>query len=162
MELKAEATARQTELQAAADARQVELTASAEAKRIEQVGVAEATATEATGRADGEAIRARGTAEADAIARRAEALAAESEAVIAQQVAEQLPENVKAAAGAFNNVDSMTVLNGAQGITEVMNQLVAQAGPVLDLARGTFRNRSGGNGARPASEVQAEGEDSRA
>ncbi len=148
VELKAEAAARQTELQAAANARQVELTATAESKRIEQVGAAEATATEANGRADGEAIRARGTAEADAIARRAEALAAESEAVIAQQVAEQLPEIVRAAAGAFNNVDSMTVLNGAQGVTEVMNQLIAQAGPALDLARSTFRNGNGhgGNG----------------
>jgi flotillin len=147
VELKAEAAARQTELQAAADAKQVELTASAEAKRIEQTGAAEAKATELTGKADGEAIRARGTAEADAIARRAEALAAESEAVIAQQVAEQLPEIVRAAAGAFSNVDSMTVLNGAQGITEVMNQLIAQAGPALDLARGTFRNGHGNGSA---------------
>ena len=152
VELKAEAAARQTELQAAANAKQVELAAAAEAKRIEQTGVAEATATEATGRADGEAIRARGMAEADAIAKRAEALAAESEAVIAQQVAERLPEIVKAAAGAFDNVDSMTVLNGAQGITDVMNQLIAQAGPALDLARGAFRNGHGngdGNGAAP-------------
>jgi uncharacterized membrane protein YqiK len=159
VELKAEAAARQTELQAAANARQVELAAAADAKRIEQVGTAEAKATEATGRADGEAIRARGTAEADAIARRAEALAAESEAVIAQQVAERLPEIVRAAAGAFDNVDSMTVLNGATGVTEVMNQLIAQAGPALDLARGTFRNGHGSGNGAPAAPAAAGGTD---
>ena len=149
VELRAEATARQTELTAAADARQTELTAAAEAKRIEQVGAAEASATTAKGTADGEAIRARGLAEAAAIASRAEALARESEAVIAQQVAEQLPEIVRAAAGAFDNVGSMTVLNGASGVTDVMNQLIGQAGPALDLARSTFAARpvhGNGNG----------------
>src|SRR3954466_7115017 len=116
VELRAEANARQTELSAAADAKRVELAASAESKRVEQVGGAEAKATQLRGTAEGEAIRAKGLAEAEAIGKRAEALAAESDAVIAQQVAERLPEIVKAAAGAFDHVGSMTVLNGAQGV----------------------------------------------
>jgi uncharacterized membrane protein YqiK len=158
VELRAEAKARETELGAAANAKQVELTATAESKRIEQIGSAEAKATELRGDADGKAIRAKGIAEADAIAKRAEALATESEAVIAQQVAGQLPEIVRAAAGAFNNVDSMTVLNGAQGVTEMINQIIGQAGPVLDLARGTLGSRGNGhagNGGTPATEPAA-------
>src|SRR4051794_7143495 len=149
VELRAEADARQTELAAGADAKRVELAASAESTRVEQVGLAEAKATQARGTAEGEAIRARGLAEAEAIGKRAEALAAESDAVIAQQVAERLPEIVKAAAGAFDNVGSMTVLNGAQGVTEAMNSIIAQAGPALDLARTALAPKKG-NGAPPA------------
>src|SRR4051812_7429078 len=140
VELRAEAGARQTELQAAANAKQVELAARAEAKRIDEVGSAEAKTTQLRGAADGEAIRSKGVAEAESIAKRAEALAQESEAVIAQQVAEKLPEIVRASAEAFSNVGSMTVLNGAQGVTEMMNQLIAQAAPALDLARSALRN----------------------
>src|SRR4051794_5143767 len=156
VELRAEADARQTELAAAADAKRVELAATAESKRVEQVGTAEAKATQAKGSAEGAAIRAKGLAEAEAIGKRAEALAAESDAVIAQQVAERLPEIVRAAAGAFDHVGSMTVLNGAQGVTEAMNSIIAQAGPALDLARtalapkGTGTPPAGGNGAPDA------------
>ena len=154
VELRAEANARQTELAAAADAKRVELAASAESKRVEQVGTAEAKATQAKGSAEGEAIRAKGLAEAEAIGKRAEALAAESDAVIAQQVAEQLPEIVRAAAGAFDHVGSMTVLNGALGVTEAMNSIIAQAGPALDLARTALAPKgnggpAAGNGAAP-------------
>jgi hypothetical protein len=39
------------------------------------------------------------------------------------------------------------VLNGAQGIGEIMNQVIGQAGPALDLARhalgGTGNGRAG-------------------
>src|SRR3954447_1207965 len=156
VELRAEANARQTELAAAADAKRVELAATAESKRVEQVGTAEAKATRAKGTAEGEAIRAKVLAGAEAIGKRAEALAVESDAVIAQQVAERLPEIVKAAAGAFDHVGSMTVLNGAQGVTEAMNSIIAQAGPALDLARTALAPKgngvppAGGNGPAPA------------
>jgi flotillin len=46
-----------------------------------------------------------------------------------------LPEIVAAAAGAFRNVDNLTVLNGAQGMSEIMNQVIGQAGPALALAK---------------------------
>src|ERR671920_2316751 len=134
------------ELKAEADARRVQLEATAVAKRTREVGEAEAAATAAKGDAEGSSIRAKGLAEAEAIAKRAEALERESDAVIGQQVAEQLPQIVEAAAKAFSNVDNLTVLNGAQGIGEIMNQVIGQAGPALDLARqalgpnGTGRN----------------------
>jgi flotillin len=147
----AEASKREVELKAEADARRVELEATAQAKRTREVGEAEAAATAAKGEAEGAAIRATGIAEADAIAKRAEALERESDAVIGQQLADKLPEIVEAAAKAFSNVDNLTVLNGAQGIGEIMSQVIGQAGPALDLARDALGN----NGRRKPSEEPA-------
>ena len=112
------------------------------------MGEAEAAATTAKGTAEGEAVRARGLAEAESIAKRAEALERESDAVIGQQLAEKLPEIVAAAAGAFGKVDNLTVLNGAQGMGEIMNQIIGQAGPALKLARDTL-GRPTGNARTP-------------
>ncbi len=87
----AEAQAREVELQAGADAKRVKLEAEATATRTEQIGKAEASATRAKGLAEGEAVKAKGLAEADAIKARADALASNQDAVIGQQIAEQLP-----------------------------------------------------------------------
>jgi flotillin len=160
VELSAEADARRTELNAQADAKRVELAAGAQAKQTREVGEAEAAAITAKGEAEGTATRAKGLAEADAIAKRAEALERESDAVIGQQLAERLPEIVQAAAGAFSNVGNLTVLNGAQGLGEMMNQIIGQAGPALRLARsaiaetGTDASPSD-NGARPVEEPKS-------
>jgi uncharacterized membrane protein YqiK len=148
-ELKAEADARRVELAAQADAKRVELAAAATAKQTREVGEAEAAATQARGEADGAAVRAKGLAEAEAIGKRAEALAAESEAVIGQQIADKLPQIVEAAAGAFRGVDNLTVMNGAQGISEIMNQVIGQAGPTLRLAKQALGNAEHGNGVAP-------------
>jgi flotillin len=145
---------------AEAEAREVELSAAAQAKKIEQIGSSEAAvtttrgraegeATKAKGLAEGEAIRAKGLAEAEAIAKRAEALEKEADAVIGQQIAEQLPEIVRAAAESFKYVDNLTVLNGAQGISEIIAQVIGQAGPALELAQATLAGRRGSNGAKP-------------
>jgi flotillin len=145
---------------AEAQAREVELSAAAQAKKIEQIGNSEAAvtttrgraegeATKARGLAEGEAIRAKGLAEADAIAKRAEALEREADAVIGQQLAEQLPEIVRAAAESFKHVDNLTVLNGAQGISEIIAQVIGQAGPALELARGALGRNSAADD-RPA------------
>ncbi len=121
---------------------------SATAKQTREVGEAEAAARQAKGEAEGAAIRATGLAEAEAIAKRAEALEKESDAVIGQQLADRLPEIVQAAATAFSGVDNLTVLNGAQGIGEIMNQVIGQAGPALKLAKDALgTNASGTNGA---------------
>ena len=65
--------------------------------------------------AEADAIRARMEAEALGIERRAAALSQNQEAVIAQQIAENLPEIVRAAASSFEHVGNFTVLNGAAG-----------------------------------------------
>lgn len=149
-ELAAEADAARVRLSAEADARRIELAAAAQAKQTREVGEAEAAATTARGDAEGSAVRAKGLAEAEAIGKRAEALEAQSDAVISQQLAEQLPEIVAAAAGAFRGVDNLTVLNGAQGMSEILNQVIGQAGPALDLARKTLAatDETPENGAR--------------
>src|SRR5215218_9097272 len=123
--------------------------ATAQAKRTREVGEAEAAATAAKGDAEGSSIRARGLAEAEAIAKRAEALEKESDAVIGQQLAEQLPQIVEAAAKSFSNVDNLTVLNGAQGIGEIMNQVIGQAGPALELARQALGSNGNGRAQEP-------------
>ena len=146
VELEAEAEAQRVKLAAGADAEKVRVTANAEAERravtataearaTEQVGLAEATATKAKGLAEGEAIEAKGLAEAKAIDARAKALAENQEAVIGQQLAENYPAIVSAAAGAFRGVANMTVLNGADGVTEAMSTLIGNAGAGIAAVR---------------------------
>ena len=99
-----------------------------------------------SGEAEGASIRAKGLAEAEAIAKRAEALEKEADAVIGQQLAEQLPEIVRAAAESFKHVDNLTILNGAQGVSEIIAQVIGQAGPALEMAQDALSARNG-NGA---------------
>jgi flotillin len=122
-------------LQAEADAKRVQLNATAQASSTKQIGEAEAAATQAKGIAEGNAIKAKLMAEADAIRARAEALATNQEAVIGQQLAEKWPAIVEAAAKAFDNVDQMIVLNGADGVTDVMAKVLAQGASGFALAR---------------------------
>jgi flotillin len=142
----AQARAKEVELQAAADANRVRIQASAEAERVKvtadadseqtrKIGEAEAAAAQARGLAEGEAIRARGTAEADAIKARAAALAEHQDAVIGQQLAEKWEQIVAAAAKPFGDIDQLIVLNGAQGLSDTLAQVLSQGITGLDLAR---------------------------
>jgi flotillin len=159
----AEARAREIEVEAQADAARVRLAAVAAAERVRLEGDAEAHATQARGLAEGEAIRARGTAEADTIKARAEALAGHQDAIIGQQLAENWPEIVQAAAKPFGDIDQLIVLNGAQGISDVLAQTLSQGVAGLQLARRLLSEPSGGatsNGsvAVPKESVRSEGE----
>jgi flotillin len=129
----AEAEAQETRLRAEAAAAQTKVQAEAEATRLN--GQAEADAIKARGLAEADAIRARMEAEASGIERRAAALSQNQEAVIAQQVAERLPEIVAAAAAPFEHVGQFTVLNGAQGVTGALAEIIQQAGALTGLAR---------------------------
>jgi flotillin len=141
----AEARAKQIELQAQADATRIKLAADADSQRTTLIGAAEASAIRAKGDAEGAAINARGLAEAAAIKARADALAQNQEAVISQQLAERWPEIVEAASHAFNNIDQMIVLNGADGVSEIMGKVLSQGAAGLQLARNLLaRTRSGG------------------
>jgi uncharacterized membrane protein YqiK len=131
----AEAKARQVELSAEADAKRVRLAAAAQAESVRTIGDAEASATQAKGLAEGEAIKARGLAEADSIEARAAALAQNQEAVIGQQLAEHWAEIVEAGAKAIGGVDQLIVLNGAQGVSELLAQTLSQGATGLALAR---------------------------
>jgi uncharacterized membrane protein YqiK len=142
----AEAQAREVELQAGADAKRVKLEAEATATRTEQIGLAEASATRAKGLAEGEAVKAKGLAEADAIKARADALASNQEAVIGQQIAEQLPAIVGEAAKAFGNIDHLTVLNGAEGMGQMFSQVLGMGAAAIPMLRDAIDRTSGSNG----------------
>jgi uncharacterized membrane protein YqiK len=153
----AEAQARETELRAGADAKRVKLEAEATATRTKQLGEAEAAATTATGLAEGDATRAKGLAEADAIRARAAALAENHEALIGQQVAEELPAIVGEAAKAFASIGNMTVLNGAQGLGEVFSQVVGMGITAIPMLRGALEKTEGAsNGAKPPNPIRKE------
>ncbi|MER7208240.1 SPFH domain-containing protein [Streptosporangium sp. NPDC000239] len=150
---RAEAEARETELRAAAQASQVKQAAAAEAESVRLRGLASAEATKATGLAsadaakakglaEAEAAKAKGLAEAEAIRARSQALAENQEAVIAQQLAENWPQIVEAGAKAFGNVDHMVVLNGAQGIEEMLAKALTLGGTGLGLARSLLNMNS--------------------
>jgi hypothetical protein len=58
--------------------------------------------------------------------------------VIAQQIAANLPEIVRAAASSFDHVGTFTVLNGAAGVTETLAEMIQQAGVLANMARQTM------------------------
>jgi uncharacterized membrane protein YqiK len=170
----AEARAREVELQAAADAQRVKLEADAAAERVrlsasaeaehvrldagarseqtKMIGEAEAAATKAKGMAEGDAVRAKGMAEAEAIKARAEALAENQDAVIGQQLAENWPAIVEAAAKPFGQIDQMIVLNGAQGLSEALAQALSQGITGLRLARGLLAGGDGNGSSKDGAE----------
>jgi flotillin len=149
VELQATAEAAKVKMSAAAEAEHVRLQAGAEAEATTMKGDAEASATRARGLADGDAVRATAMAEAEGIKARADALAENQDAVIGQQLAEQWPAIVEAAAKPFGSIDQMIVLNGAQGLSETLAQALSQGVAGLQLARNLLGNVGGidGNGA---------------
>jgi uncharacterized membrane protein YqiK len=110
-------------------------------------GEAEAAAAQARGLAEAEAVRAKGLAEAEAIKARAAALAENQEAVVAQQLAENWPEIVRAGASAFGNADNMVILNGADGMADMFAKALTMGGTGLGLARQLLSsmNQNGGD-----------------
>ncbi|MBX6768568.1 MAG: flotillin family protein, partial [Actinomadura rubrobrunea] len=118
--------------------------AEAQAKEIQLKAQREAEATRILGEAQAEAIRQKGLAEAEAIKARAAALAENQEAVIAQQLAENWPQIVEAAAKVFGNVDNMVVLNGAQGVEDMLAKALTLGGTGLGLARRLLAGMNGG------------------
>ncbi|MBT2207317.1 MULTISPECIES: flotillin family protein [Actinomadura] len=167
-ELEAERTEKrlESEVRKPADARAYEQVKLAEADREQRIAQAQAAATEiqlkaqreaeATrilGEAQADATRQKGLAEAEAIKARADALARNTDAVIAQQLAEQWPQIVEAGAKVFGNVDNMVVLNGAEGIEDMLAKALTLGGTGLGVARQLLAGMSGPtgqNGAAPA------------
>lgn len=128
---------------AQAKAKETELAAAAEATATQISGEAEAAAQQARGLAEAEATRAKGLAEAEGIKARSAALAENQEAVIAQQLAERWPEIVEAGASAFGNVDNMVVLNGADGMADMLAKALTMGGTGLGLARQLLSSMNG-------------------
>jgi uncharacterized membrane protein YqiK len=146
----------EAEVRKPADAKAYEQVTLAQAEREERVAYAQAAATETQlkaqreseairviGEAQADAIRQKGLAEAEAIKARAEALAENTEAVIAQQLAEKWPEIVQAGAGVFSNVDNMVVLNGAEGVEDMLAKALTLGGTGLGVARQLLSSMNG-------------------
>jgi flotillin len=131
----AEAEATSTRARGLANAEATRATGEAEAAAFQAKGLAEAEAAKARGLAEAESARARGLAEAEAIKARAAALAENQEAVIAQELAENWPQIVRAGAEAFSSVDHMVVLNGADGVSDLLAKALTMGGTGLGLAR---------------------------
>jgi uncharacterized membrane protein YqiK len=138
----------EAEVRKPADAKAYERVTLAEAERKAAVAKAqaEAEATKVTGQAEAEATRVKGLAEAEAIKARADALAENQEAVIAQQLAENWSDIVKAGAGVFSNVDNMVVLNGAEGIEDMLAKALTLGGTGLGVARQLLSSMNGPQG----------------
>jgi flotillin len=136
----AEAEAKNVELAAAAAA--TAAVSNAEATRA--TADAEAHATKARGEAEADAVRAKGQAEGAAIQARADALATNQDAVIAQQVAENLPAIIKAAAEPWGNVGQLTVLDGAEGMNRTFASVLTQAGQYLPQIMSAFKQNGQG------------------
>jgi uncharacterized membrane protein YqiK len=152
----------EAEVRKPADAKAYQQVTLAQAEREERVAYAQAAATETQlkaeresdairmiGQAQADAIRQKGLAEAEAIKARADALAENQEAVIAQQLAEKWPEIVEAGAGVFGNVDNMIVLNGAQGVEDMLAKALTLGGTGLGVARQLLASMNGQNGHAP-------------
>src|SRR4051812_13132481 len=150
----------EAEVRKPADAKAYEQVTLAQAEREERIAFAQAAATETQlkaqreseairmmGEAQAGATRQKGLAEAEAIKARAEALAENQEAVIAQQLAEKWPEIVEAGAGVFGNVDNMIVLNGAQGVEDMLAKALTLGGTGLGVARQLLSTMNGQNSA---------------
>jgi flotillin len=129
--------------------------AQATARETTLNGEALARATEVQGAAEASAIKEKGLAEAAGIAARAEALAENQDAVIAQQIAENYPEIVRAGASALGNIDNLVVLNGAQGMEDMLGKALTMGGAGLGLAQSLMESlrsekpvedRAGSNG----------------
>ena len=109
--------------------------AQAKAAEVRLAGEAQANATQLNGAALASAIREKGLAEAVGIEARAKALSTNQDAVIAQQFAENYPQIVAAAASSLSNIDNLVVLNGAEGMEDMLAKAMTMGGAGLGLAQ---------------------------
>ena len=80
-------------------------------------------------------IRQPADAQDAAVQARPDALAKSMEAVIAQQIAENCPAIVSAGASAFQNIDQLVVLDGAEGGHDELAQIIATGGSATSVAK---------------------------
>jgi flotillin len=143
IKVRAEANRDAAIAQAQAEAQRVELEAEAKAGATRVTGQAEADANKARGLAEGEAIKAKGLAEAEATKARADALAENQEAVIGLQLAERWPSIVEQASKAFAGINNMTVLDGAEGVTKTLGQIIGAGAFGLGVVREALARKAG-------------------
>jgi len=145
----AEAEAFRKRTIAEADRDQARLVIDADAYRKATIAEADARATQIRADAAAHAERATAQGQADANNARADSLrAGNQELIAAERIVESLPAIVEAAAKGLAGAN-LTILNGTQGVNDVVAGLVGQGLTVLDLLRKTAaaQSASSANGA---------------
>lgn len=146
----AEADRDQAKLAAEAEAYRNTTLAEAEAQAVRFRAEAEAQAVRLRAEADAQAERATAEGDADANKARADSLrAGNQELIAASRIIEQLPALVEAAARSISG-SNLTILNGTQGVNEVLAGLVGQGLSILEVLRKSTA-AAAANGALPAS-----------
>jgi uncharacterized membrane protein YqiK len=114
---------------------QARLTADGEAYRQTTTAQAQAQATLVRAEAEASATRATAQAEADANSARADSLRqGNQELIAAERIVDSLPAIVEAAARGLSGAN-LTVLNGSQGVNDIVAGLVGQGLTILDTLR---------------------------
>jgi flotillin len=116
---------------ATANAQQIRLNAEAQADAARVTGAADGEAAKARGEGEGAAIQAKLLAEAAGIDAKGKALAGNKDAIIAQSIAENVPQIVREASGAFDKVGNIAILNGAEGVNNIYSGLIGLGLSVL-------------------------------
>ncbi|OBH98465.1 flotillin family protein [Mycobacterium sp. E2733] len=98
--------------------------------------------------AEAERVRILAVADAEKMKIQAEAAASHDRVALDKALIDQLPEIVEKAARGLANAN-VTVLNGAEGLTEVASGLVAQGRAIFDALRGTVDYYDDGEAAPP-------------
>jgi flotillin len=126
----------------------------AEAEAVRAEGDAQAAAVLAVGDAEAAVIRAKGLADGESIERRALALATNHEAVVLQEIAQNYPQIVANAAKAFEGVGSIQVLNGAEGVTEMLTSVIGQGLAGLNVVKAMVDGGKAQHQPQPQSQAQ--------
>ncbi len=98
--------------------------------------------------AEAERVRIMAVADAEKMKIQAEAAASHNRVALDKALIDQLPEIVEKAARGIANAN-LTVLNGAEGLTEVASGLVAQGVAIFDALRGSIIDYSDDESAPP-------------
>ena len=129
---------------AEADRDQSRLAAEAEAYRAKTLADAQAKSVQVKADADAHAERSLAEGQADANRARADSLRqGNQELIAADRLMENLPALVEAAARGLAGAN-LTVLNGTQGLNEVVAGLIGQGMSILDLVKKAAANGAGG------------------
>ncbi|OBF54223.1 flotillin [Mycobacterium sp. 852002-53434_SCH5985345] len=110
--------------------------------------------------AEAERVRILAVADAEKMKIQAEAAASHNRVALDKALIDQLPEIVEKAARGLANAN-VTVLNGAEGLTEVASGLVAQGRAIFDALRGTVDYYDDEDGAPPLATNSESGSTSR-
>jgi uncharacterized membrane protein YqiK len=139
-----EAEAFRKRTMAEADRDQARLAADAEAYRQQTLAAAQAQSVQVKADADAHAERSLAAGQADANRARADSLRqGNQELIAADRLMENLPAIVESAARGLADAN-LTVLNGTQGLNEVVAGLIGQGMSILDLVKKASANGHGG------------------